>query len=143
LEKAVMIVERLGTFREMTHAATVAIAATPRRNRAYLAEAEENEDEPALLMAQVCTTPDPVMVVQPSTAPAPAMPVEKSEAPAAAMVLQHNVDPAPAIVVEDSTIKAPEHVLLHIDRRQKLNLGQAVTTSESRAGTSTPALQIT
>jgi hypothetical protein len=71
----------------------------PRRNRAYLAEAEEDDEEPALLMAQVCTTPAPAMVVQQSTTPAPAMPVEKSEAPAAAMVVQQNIAPAPTIVV--------------------------------------------
>jgi hypothetical protein len=87
----------------------------PRRNRAYLAQAEEDDEEPALLMAQVCTTPAPAVVVQQSITPALAMIVQKSDTPAAAMVMQKKVVPASAIVVKDNTATAPEHAPLHID----------------------------
>jgi hypothetical protein len=56
----------------------------PRRNnRAYLAQAEEDDEEPALLMAQVCTPPALAMTVQ-SVAPAADTVVQQSTATAAA-----------------------------------------------------------
>jgi hypothetical protein len=87
-----------------------------------LAQAEEDDEEPALLMAQVCTTPAPAMMVQSGIAPALAMTVQQRDA--AAMVVQENVAPAPAIVVQDSTTTAPEHTPLHIEEpKAKAYLG--------------------
>jgi hypothetical protein len=80
-----------------------------------LAQVEEDDEEPALLMAQACTTPAPAMVVQQSIAPARAMLVQQSDAPTTVMVVQQNITLASAIVVHDSTITAPEHAPLHID----------------------------
>jgi hypothetical protein len=72
VEKAATIEQQLGTARAMTHTATMVAAAIGPRNMAYLAQAEEDDEEPALLMAQVCTSPAPTAVVQQSVAPAAA-----------------------------------------------------------------------
>jgi hypothetical protein len=77
-----------------------------------LAQAEEDEEEPALLMAQVCTTP----------APAPATVAQQSVAPVAATVVQQSIAPAAAMVVQQSI--ATEHAPLHIDEpKAKAYLG--------------------
>ena len=98
-------------------------------NRAYLAQAEEDDEEPALHMAQVCE------------APAPAMKVQKSDSPAPAMVEQLSVAPSPAPVVKDNITTPPQHGPLHINEpKAKVYLA---TRSELRAGTSTLVPQIT
>ena len=114
----------------------------PRRSgtRAFLAQAEEDDEEPALLMAQVCDIPAPAMKKQQSNTPvaammdqqsnisaqammeqqsnisAPAMKVQQSDARAPAMVLQQSVTPAPAM--KDSTTTAPEYASLHVDEQK-------------------------
>ena len=98
----------------------------PKRNgnRAYLAQAEEDDEEPALLMAQVSeTTPALALTVQQSEAPGHVMKVQQSDAPAAAMVVQQSVAPAPAIVLKDMSTP-PEQAPLHIDEpKAKAYLG--------------------
>ena len=60
----------------------------PMRNTALLAQTEEDDEEPSLLMVQVCATPAPATEVQDSIIPAPAMKVQDSITPAPAMVVR-------------------------------------------------------
>lgn len=94
----------------------------PWRNKAFLAQAEEDDEEPALLMAQVCSTPAPAKVEQKSITPAPATKVQDSTAATPALV-QDTTAAAPA-PVQNSSAAVPEHAPLHIDEpKAKVFLG--------------------